>query len=383
MEICVINPFFFPYAGGTEKVLMQVYKRLSKKHNITVISYALGAGQKEAEELVEGIKVVRLKTKYMDVPGLPLPFMVAEGFRERIQRESADIYHINNRYLVFPLALGAIKNKGKKLALTLHNALPKNIGPVTDFCGLVYDAAWGRKIMKAADLITGITQNVVDTTVPAAYRNKTHVVYNGVDFKSFRPRSRSDRNVKIARERLGDGITIMNNARLVPQKGQKYLMRAFAELVKEGIASNLLIIGKGPLESSLRGIAGRLHIPDRLSIISGIPEGQLPYYYNAGDIFALPSLYEPASIALLEALSSGVPTVAAKTGGIPEMMKDNGLYVNPKSEKDIKEKISMLLGDKEMAEKFAKNGRALMMKEHNWDDIAKEYERLFLETIRY
>ena len=95
MDICVINPFFYPYQGGTEKVLLEVYKRLAKRHNISVIS-AQPSGEKKTEiQHIHGIKVIRLSTRYMSLPMTPLPFMWMSGVQEHIRREGADVYHLS------------------------------------------------------------------------------------------------------------------------------------------------------------------------------------------------------------------------------------------------------------------------------------------------
>ena len=64
MDICVLNPYFYPQQGGTERVLLEVYKRLSKKHNITVLTSALKSGDGERVDYLFGMKVVRLATKF-------------------------------------------------------------------------------------------------------------------------------------------------------------------------------------------------------------------------------------------------------------------------------------------------------------------------------
>src|SRR5208283_6024126 len=97
MDICVLNPFFYPYSGGTERVLLEVYSRMARKHNVTVISANLDGGRKDSVGYVKGIRVVRLKTRHIAFPGLPMPFPVMLGLREALQRESAQLYHINNR----------------------------------------------------------------------------------------------------------------------------------------------------------------------------------------------------------------------------------------------------------------------------------------------
>ncbi|MDE1868614.1 MAG: glycosyltransferase family 4 protein [Candidatus Micrarchaeota archaeon] len=386
MDICVLNPYFYPYKGGTEKVLYEIYTRLAKRHNITVITSATMNRNSYGIEDINGIKVVRLKTAY--IPGghlLPLPINLMEGFNAAAAKVDADIYHINNRYLYFPRSVHLLKKAEKKIALTIHNALPKGIDLFTDSAGLLYDVSWGRRLMHTADLITGISRATIDSTVPKDEMRKTHLVYNGVDYDKFSKKRGADPKLVAVKRRLGlKGTVVLANGRLVTQKGQTYLLEAVAELKKElDTELNLLIIGRGPLESRLKREAKARGLNGHFKIINGIDEDTLPYYYNVADVFVMPSLYEPASLAILEALSCELPCIASNVGGLPEMMGDCGLLAMPKSSDDIREKILYVLNNKERARALGRKGRERMKKRHDWNNIAKQYEELFEKTIRY
>lgn len=383
MEICVLNPLFHPYNGGTEKVLFEIYKRMAKKHNITVISATLRSGDKESVEEIEGITVRRLKATYIELPKMPMPFIIMNGMRKAVAKADADIYHINNRYQFFKDTLLLIKKKRKKIALTIHNALPRNIDKFTDNAGLFYDLVVGRDIMHSADLITGVSQNAIDTTVPRKERYKSYVVYNGVDYNNFRYRSHSNQKVSTIRDFLElDGDIVLTNGRLVTQKGQIYLLKAVEHLVnRKGMDLSMLVIGKGKLETELHAEAARHNMDHRFKIVSNIHERLLPYYYNVASVFSMPSLYEPASMALLEGLSCQLPTIATRIGGIPEMMKNTGYYVQPKSVDGLANRIESIMGNRKRAERMAREARALMVKEHDWNRIVRRYEELFLGLL--
>ena len=186
LDICVLNPFFYPYKGGTEKVLLEVYGRLSKRHNITVITSTATKNGKATVEEIAGIKVVRLKSVSTRLPTLPMPFLLFDGLKKAIAKADADIYHINNRYQYFGDTVRAIDNMDRKMALTIHNALPKNINFTTDELGRFYDWFWGRKLMGMSDVITAVSTNTAKTTIPRRYLKKTHIIFNGVDFRRFR-----------------------------------------------------------------------------------------------------------------------------------------------------------------------------------------------------
>ncbi|MCL5099536.1 MAG: glycosyltransferase family 4 protein [Candidatus Marsarchaeota archaeon] len=379
MDICVLNPFFYPFNGGTEKVLLELYRRLARRHNVCVISASLKPGKDTHTEHIDGIKVVRLRTRYLNLPGLPLPFLAMSGIKDRIEKEGAEIYHINNRYQYFFGSVNAIRRTGGKLAMTIHNSLPSGIGPLTDAGGMLYDIMQGRKTMHAADLITGVSRDTIDATVPKADLWKSHVVYNGVDSRRFRRLGHVDRRIIAIRSRF-DGLPIvLNNGRLTQQKGQTYLMDAVSRMEEK---VGLVFIGTGPLETTLRERASNAGLKGRFSILNGIPEDELPLYYNAADVFVLPSLYEPAGLALLEALASETPSVASRVGGIPEMMGRCGLYAKPKDINGIRERVEFALSHHTAMHRLAVEGRKRMLKFHDWDGIAKQYERLFEETIR-
>ena len=88
-----------------------------------------------------------------------------------------------------------MKGLDSKLALTIHNALPKNINFTTDELGRFYDWFWGRKLMGAADVITAVSANTAKTTIPRRYMKKTHVIFNGVDFRRFRKMGKKGKEV--------------------------------------------------------------------------------------------------------------------------------------------------------------------------------------------
>ena len=388
MDICVLNQFFHPYKGGTEKVLFEIYRRMAKRHNITVITSAPQGSKRNIVEEIEGITVIRLKSTHVDIPVAPLPFVAMRGLNSAIKKAHCELYHINNRYQYFGDNVAAIRKVGGRIALTIHNSLPVGIEPAIDSLGLVYDITWGRILMHEADLLTGVSRNTIDTTVPKRDIGKAHLIYNGVDYNLFRPIGKNDKKVKSVAMRLGNecesnDANIVTNGRLVEQKGQVYLIRAIAELAKEGRKLGLLVIGRGSLEQTLYSEAESLGLKDRFWIRSGIEEKELPYYYNFGDMFALPSLYEPAGLVVLEALSCEIPSVASRVGGIPEMMDGYGVYAQAGDASQLADRLSYALDNKKKMTAMAKRGRKFVMERHDWDVITKKYEKLFLDTLRY
>ncbi len=382
MEISVLNPFFYPYGGGTENVLLEIYRRLAKKHNITIISGSLKSNQKTTYDEIFGIKIIRLKAHYTHIPGAPLPFLKMDELNKTLLKEHSDVYHINNRYQYFMNNVRTITSINKRIVLTIHNSLPKNIDFATDFAALFYDKFEGRKIMHAVDAITCVSKYAMDVTVPQVDKQKALVIYNGIDYNRYKKREKSNEIVSdIINKNNLDGFVIFNNGRLVTQKGQIYLIRAFREFIKKYDAT-LLIVGNGPLKSNILNLIKKLGLENNIVLTGGLREEIMPYYYNASDMFVLPSLYEPFGMALIESLSSELPTIATKIGGIPEIMEKDGVYVKPNNYIDIYNKMIYTYEKIDIMGKKSKAARKRIIKKFDWDLISKKYESLFYELVK-
>ncbi len=382
MEICVLNPFFYPFKGGTEKVLLEVYGRLAKKHNITVLTSS-DSNKRETEE-ISGIKVVRLKSTKVLIPGMPIDFVSFENLNREIIKAGAQLYHINNRYQYFYFNVRNMHKKGK-LALTIHNSLPQNIDFVTDSLGLIYDMLWARRIMEKADVITAVSKNALDVTVPRRLHKKAHVVFNGVDTDVFKRLPSGSAQLKELHKELDiENKTVLCNGRLVAQKGQSYLIKAIKKIELENeYKLNLMLIGSGPLKDHYIKLARSLGISNRVHFASGLDDLSLRKYYSISDISIMPSLYEPASLVALESMACSMPVSASKIGGLPEMIGDCGTYFMPRDVDGISKSILRYIENPKFAQQLGQMGRKRMIERHSWDKIAKQYEALFLNTIRY
>jgi len=224
----MMNPFYFPYPGGTEKHVYEVSKRLAKMgYEVTVLCAPHAPGMPE-EEVVEGVRVKRMKwaTALYELPKpLPPPMPVNLLLPLEIHKMAGecDLFHIHNRfvYTLFDIAL-IKKIERRRLALTLHNARPRGIEPATDFLGGLYDDTMGYYIFKACDAIAANSRNTMETTLQKEFWNKCSVVYNGVDEKFLNPRNRGDPVI----DNLGlEGKKVVFSvARFVEQKGLVYLL---------------------------------------------------------------------------------------------------------------------------------------------------------------
>lgn len=376
MKILFLNHFFYPYFAGTEKYMLELGKRLAKKHDVTVLTSQLKGTL--SRESINGISVVRLPTTILEWAPHPFPppIPLISGLPENVEKfaADADLVHIHNRFIFGPRYGKIVKSAGKKLCLTIHNARPIGIDPISDIFGQIYDDYFGKRLMQMCNGIIGVSKDALDTTIPKDYKEKggnTAVIYNGVDSKKFSPKKKSNEwKEKIS----NDKKIIMTNARLVPQKGVKYLIEAMPRIKN----ARLVVFGRGVLREELEKRANEVGA-DVLFINEGISDESLVELYATADVFVLPSLFEPCPLVLLEAMACGKPIVATKIGGNPELIenKKSGLLVSAGNSNEIASAVNELLANEKFAKRLGANARTLAVKRFTWEKTAREVERFY------
>lgn len=165
-------------------------------------------------------------------------------------------------------------------------------------------------------------------TIPA---RKLVTVPNGIRF--FKP------DTSTFRAEFGipsTAVLIGNVGNLYPVKGQKYLVDAFARLLKSHQESCLILVGRGDEENSLQKQVRELDIPEGRVIFTGF-RNDVENILNALNLYVQPSLSEGHPLAVLEAMSLGIPVIASAVGGIPEIFEQEryGTLVAPGSSESL------------------------------------------------
>jgi len=383
VRLLMLNPFYYPYSGGTEKHLFEACRRLARKHDVTVLTSMLPHTKREEE--LNGVRIVRMPSAVLT--WLPHPFpppvpLYLLPWPDLVREASeADIVHIHNRFVYSMFEIFAIKKiLKKKLAITLHNAKLQGIDLPTDFIGGMYDDIYGVKIMENCNAIAGVSKNTLDITVPKHIRVPKQVVYNGVDVQSFNPKNSGE---KILRDLVGaEGKEIvLTVCRLMEQKGLDYLLESIPLVDKElkGKA-HFVLVGRGPLLEHLQKKAKALGVEGKISFLAErFSEKDLAALYAACDCFVLPSLWEPFGIVIVEAMATGKPVIGSDIGGIPEIIAHgkNGFLVQPRDARALAERIVFLLENGKTARKMGAEGRRIAVRKFTWDETAKSYERFY------
>jgi len=201
----------------------------------------------------------------------------------------------------------------------------------------------------------------------------------GVDPASFRPGAGG------ARIRQQLGITpgrpvVLCVSRMVPRKGQDTLIRAWPRIRTESAVDPLLLlVGDGPYRPDLDRLAARCGVSDSVVFTGPVRWEDLPAYYDAGNIFAMPCRtrragldVEGLGIVYLEASATGLPVIGGDSGGAPDAILDGetGYVVPGRSIDALAGKLIQLLADPAGAAAMGDKGQAWIEREWTWDLVS-------------
>jgi len=184
-------------------------------------------------------------------------------------------------------------------------------------------------------------------------------------------------------------VQLLFVGRLTEKKGVRYLVDAMPMVLKECPEVHLLIIGDGEQRAELEKQVAALGLLDSVHFAGGLPNGDLPAYYAAADVFIAPSITakggdsEGFGLTLVEASMSGCLVISTKTGGIEDIVQDgkSGFLVPQKDSRALAEKLLYVLAHKKETEMIRENGRTRCLERYDWDVICKRYETVFTRHI--
>jgi teichuronic acid biosynthesis glycosyltransferase TuaC len=188
------------------------------------------------------------------------------------------------------------------------SARGSDINLITEFRWPREMILWAAKHAKASITVsTALKAKMVSIGADA---EKIHVLRNGVDHTVFAPKDHQK-----MREKFGFGkTTLLSVGNLVELKGHDLIIKSLQYLPE----CELLIVGSGELEKSLKALADKLKVSDRVRFMGTLKQIELVDLYSAVDILVLASSREGWANVLLEAMSCGTPVAATNVGGTPE-----------------------------------------------------------------
>jgi glycosyltransferase involved in cell wall biosynthesis len=324
--------------GGLERVLASIVLNLNRGKFIPYV-WCLARGGEIADDLIRaGIKVEILGMRsYYN----PLKIIKLAG---HLRKSKIDIIHTHGYFAStfgrFAAILAKTPVKITHIHTTYFSFRKRNI-LIEKF--LSY---YTNRIV----CVSKSTQEFVGK-IEGIDKKKTCLIYNGSEINNMDLEKAQISRTKFAF--TDNDFVIITVASLVEHKGHKSLLKAVSILSKKYKNLRLLVVGGGPLESSLKEYAEYLEISSQV-VFTGLKKNVFPFLKLA-DIFVLPSIErEGLGVALIEAMACGLPLIGSRLGGIPEVIKSNfnGLLVEPGNPYKLADAVQQIMTDKDKKKKW-------------------------------
>jgi len=368
-----------PLVGGAELQMYLLSKFLDrKKFNPIVCLGPYESLDKLAANLEnEEITVTRLPIKHKNDPAQ------IKHLKNIIKEHKIDLIHIH----VWNPASGRfayLAGKRTKTPIITTEHDPFKLNPIKNTIK--------KSLLKHAQkIITVSKQNktVLEDLYPD-HKHKIKVIHNGIDttwwksqILSFNAKDRTK-----LREDLFNAddktLVALTVAELHPRKGLHFLLRAIQKVLTQlppKKAENLrfAIAGKGPQKEALEKLINKRNLENHVILLGH--RKNIPNLMKSADMFILPSVREAFGLVNLEAMVSGLPVIATRAGGIPEIITNNktGLLVPTENETKLAEAIKKLITSQKTRQTFSKAGQAIVASKFDAKLMAKKYEKVYQE----
>lgn len=334
MKILQVIPYFC--FGGAETMCENLtYALKNMGHEVTVVS--LYQEQTPISRRMEeaGVKLLHLDKKLgLDVSMVAKLAKIMKDVRPDVVHTHLDVI----KYAVAAAQLSGIK----KCVHTVHNVADQEAeGRIQKFVNTLYfKLGWSTPVALSPE---------VRRTILEFYglpENKVPVVYNGVDLSRCIPKENY----------AAENMALLHIGRFNHQKNHKGLLEAFQKILAKFPNARLNLLGDGELMEETKAYAEALGIAGNVHFLGS--QSNVYPYLNQADLFLLPSTFEGMPMTIIEAMGTGLPIVASKVGGVPDMLQngESGLLVSCDPE-ETAQAVLTLMENPDLREKLGRNAR--------------------------
>ena len=290
---------------GVKRLFAWMIPRFDRERfNVSLISLRKRDASDDTLEAL-GIDVTYLHKGKFDPATLP-------ALLKELDRRKADVIHLHG-YGATTFGRLAAAMRGTPVVLHEHANL-------TDTPW--FQKAADRMLARYTDLAIAVSKSTADFVIKARLvpAERTRVVYLGVPLEEF-SRGRSDAEIAEARQALGippGAFAIGTVTRLMPSKGNQYLVEAARAVCAALPAAHIYIVGEGELQPALEAQARELALGDQL-VFAGF-RSDVAQALSAFDLVVFPSLWEGTPLTVLEALAMGKPIVSTDADGLQDVL---------------------------------------------------------------
>jgi len=369
VKIVIITETFLPSTDGVVTRLTEAIKFLrSQKHEVVVIAPDLGVTEYEGA-LVEGVGTVTMpfyRSKKFSLP--------TRRIKTLLEKHQPDLVHVANPALVGIAGIYYAHKKGLPLLASYHTHIPKYLDYYKFYKPLKPLFWWHfRKLHNTADLNL-CTSAAIKQELDEHGFERMHVLRRGVDVEKRHPAYYSQG----MRERLLQGHRGKKLLIFVGRLAIEKEIHKIRPLLDERDDLALAIIGDGPARKELERVFEGTN-----TLFTGFLHGEeLSQAFASADAFIFPSITETLGLVILEAMASGLPVLAAKSGPTLEQIEESktGFLFENENVASMSHAVGKL-DDQELVAKMKKNVR-MEAEKHSWKNASSELFDFYLATIQ-
>lgn len=208
---------------------------------------------------------------------------------------------------------------------------------------------------------------------------KIKVIRNGVDIDTFKPNAAKGKKIRDKYGISQKETLLLFVGGAFKRKGLELLIKAIPKIQDSSI--KLLVVGGGPT-SFYSQLTKNLEVENKI-IFAGFVSA-IEDYYQAADIFILPSLYDPFPLTVLEAMASGIPVITSNNVGVAEIITNekNGILIKEKlTPQAIANKVNFLLSNPEVMKNISQYARNIA-KKYSWDKVANRTLNVYKQVLK-
>ncbi|MDD4332947.1 MAG: glycosyltransferase family 4 protein [Patescibacteria group bacterium] len=376
-RILIFSTAYYPFVGGAEVAVKEITDRLGEDFEFDLIMARMKKLPKQ--EKIGNINIYRVGLGIKKLDKYLLAFFGHRlGMKLNKAKPYDSVWAIMASYGGFAAIYFKRGNKNIPFLLTLQEGddpayIKKRVG--------IFHKLF-LQIFKSADYIQTISKFLAGWAKENGAECPIEIVPNGVDLEKFIcPESFNQEEAKKSLNFSENDKLIITTSRLTRKNGLDSLVRS---LSMTRINPKLLILGEGEEEENLKKIARELKIENSIYFLGYQKHDDLVKYLWASDLFVRPSLSEGLGNSFLEAMAAGLPIIGTPVGGIPDFLVDGetGLFCEPNNPEDLARKIDRVFSDDALRQLLVKNGKELVVKNYDWDKIARKMKNILERLIK-
>ncbi len=245
-----------------------------------------------------------------------------------------------------------------------------------------------RPLMAYSDAIIAVSRVVVNDIqrwFGKRFAAKCRVINNGIDTEKFKPDPALRRQIRQQYGIGADEKLLLSLGRITHEKGHYVAIQSIMELARRGHNVKLMIAGDGPVLDDLKHQIKSRGLSQNIIFTGYIENDRTAGFYNAADIFLMPTLtVEGLPFTLLEAMACAKPVIASRIGGNLTLIENqvNGLFVSPGSVGDLSDKIQFLLSKDISDENLSSEARRTVLSGYSIEKMTRDYLEVMEALVR-